>query len=1143
MVVSDSQAYEDVVILYLPAVVSGVLLVVFWYLHEQSRAAYFNAWRLAWFCYCAAYGLDIYLFKVNYSAFTDWTATVLLAMVPLFIFASTRLVFKSEFPLRWPEVAILAGFLLWAWQNEHAQSLMPHGPSAVFLHVGGLSIPFDIYLGMAVLLFYSAFRFWSYGIQRGSLPFRLLSGSLVLWAVLLLSHQFQSLIDVFDRLGIGHVIGPIPQMIIGIAMVMVLYESERRTVQDSLLAFSSFEMETTRILEAADLEPAMSRMLAGMLAPLEASRGLIWIADSWRRILPGVQNGVSPELLGNISRSGGADYLLDLLGGGKEKLSFRDLKALHTGEFEDPRATRLQELLAQEDVSGLTVVSLQTRENNFGLVIVPHQQRHGYGSSQLRLLSAMCRQLSMTIENYALMQDAARRTEEFELLAQIGQVVSSRLDPDEVLRTVHRELGRLFDVQTFYVAFLEADELRFELEYEEGVEVPKRSRKATSGLSEYVVRTGEPLLVRNDMESVRARLGLVKTGTPSKCFCAVPIFMAGRSIGVMAALNYQREFIYEQRDLDVMKTAAGQVAVAMENARLFAEEQRRSKYLEFLNSVSKTAISSQEPDAMMAEIVGEIQKNFRFDHIGIGILDYASKDIEIKAEAGTTEKALGRRIPLGVGILGRVARTGELALVQNTSEGRLLGILPESKSVLSIPIAYGDTLLGVLNVESRRENAFAPQEVLIMRTLADLLATALHNAYVFQKMQQQSITDGLTGIKTRRFFNESLQSEWKRASRSGRPFSIVLIDLDKFKTINDSMGHLEGDLVLARVGRILEQKSRQSNVVARYGGDEFVILMPETGVEQAQILSERLRLWIATDTMLNERQITGSFGVATFPAHGASAEDILRIADMGMYNAKRSGGNRVSTPEDFQQSETPASLRPAASYVESFLQREELGPESIDDLVSSLARLQASVAGAGAKDVVLEAIRMLGHAAEAREVAGAGHGDLVAEHAEAIGRELGMPEDDLNDLVQAARFHDIGKVLISPAILNKEQKLTLEEVHTLQQHPVLGARILGALPGAARAANIVRHHHERFDGSGYPEKLRGEAIPLGARILHVLEAYTHITLDRPYAAKRHPAQAMAELERMSGTQFDGMVVRVFLKQLKRSKALHTTASS
>src|SRR5262249_25023803 len=180
----------------------------------------------------------------------------------------------------------------------------------------------------------------------------------------------------------------------------------------------------------------------------------------------------------------------------------------------------------------------------------------------------------------------------------------------------------------------------------------------------------------------------------------------------------------------------------------------------------------------------------------------------------------------------------------------------------------------------------------------------------------------------------------KRASRSGRPFSVVLMDLDKFKEVNDSMGHLEGDLVLARVGRLLEQKCRQSNVVARYGGDEFIILMPETGVEQAQILAERLRLWLAMDPMLHEHNITGSFGVASFPVHGFSAAGIIRVADAGMYASKHAGGNRVSTAETFADSESVAAQRQQISgYIEGFLQRDQAGPEQLEELVTTLRRL------------------------------------------------------------------------------------------------------------------------------------------------------------------------------------------------------------
>ena len=151
----------------------------------------------------------------------------------------------------------------------------------------------------------------------------------------------------------------------------------------------------------------------------------------------------------------------------------------------------------------------------------------------------------------------------------------------------------------------------------------------------------------------------------------------------------------------------------------------------------------------------------------------------------------------------------------------------------------------------------------------------------------------------------------------------MLIDLDKFKDVNDTFGHLEGDLVLARVGRLLEQRCRQSNVVARYGGDEFVILMPETSIDQAHALAERLRLWLSQDAMLAEHHITGSFGVASFPAHGFSAEDIIRVADAGMYSAKHSGGNRVSMVEEFGDGENFAAQRQQLStYIEGFLQQD-----------------------------------------------------------------------------------------------------------------------------------------------------------------------------------------------------------------------------
>jgi diguanylate cyclase (GGDEF)-like protein len=598
----------------------------------------------------------------------------------------------------------------------------------------------------------------------------------------------------------------------------------------------------------------------------------------------------------------------------------------------------------------------------------------------------------------------------------------------------------------------------------------------------------------------------------------------------MAALSTERESQFLARDLEVMQTVAGQLGVAVENARLFMEEQRRARHLAFLNNISKMAISSEDAEQMMVDIVREIQKNFRYDHIGIGIMDYATKDIEIKAEAGTTSQTLGRRVAVGSGVLGKVARTGVSALVQNAGPGQLAGVLPESRAVLCLPISYGETLLGVLNVESRDENAFAPQDVLILNTLADLLATALHNSFVFQKLQQQSITDGLTGIKTRRFFWEALSSEWKRASRSGRPFSVVLIDLDKFKEVNDSLGHLEGDLVLARVGRLLEQKCRQSNVVARYGGDEFIILMPETGIEQAQVLAERLRLWLATDPMLEEHHITGSFGVASFPVHGFSMEELIRVADAGMYVAKHAGGNQVSTSDSFGEG-SAVQRQLVSGYIDGFLQREHNGPEQLEELVSTLRKL-CGRGDDGDQRAMKEAIEALSRAAEQRELNAAGHGEQCGHFAGIIARGLNLPAQEVEDITFAGRVHDVGKLFIPERILNKPGQLTENEFAVIMTHPQVGAEVLRAIPEIARAAEAIESHHEAFDGGGYPFGLKGEGIPLHGRIVAVADAYVNMTSDRSFAPPKTDEQALAELGKLSGTRFDGMIVRLFARLLK-----------
>ncbi len=1128
-----------------PGVVALLLFFVFTYLYEQSRQLYFRAWQLGWAAYTLHYLLDAWAAFRSPSAVAALFANLLMVGMALCILISTRLMrrgtsaeLRQHFQLRWYEIVLAAAGTALAFWNVWAH-IVNGAYRPELLAYPHLSLE----ASLAGVLFYCSWYFYRHGHRKNSLAFTVLAVSLALWAALMAFGQFRGpYVEIFGIM--GNMLGPVPQMLLGIAMVMVLFENERNAVQENALAFSTLGVDPMRLLSAENLVPSMQSILDRLVAPLPTKRALICISPRWRAVLPSVQQGFAGEFVARMETSGAGDYISELAYRRGGFVTFNNIPEMAEPlpAFPGARFAQFRQVMIEQGIQRLTAVSLQTREHNFGLILFPHAERRIFGSSNLRLLIGLALQIGLTLENYVIMHDTQRRTKEYELLTEIGQVVSSRLDQDEILLAIKEELSKIFDTAEFYIAFQEGDSIRFELEAEQGRMLPKRSRKVANGLTEYVLRTAQPLLIRSDLEKVRERLGVTFVpARPAKSYCAVPIVFGGKPAGVMGVMNYEREFAFEQGDVEIMQTAAGQVSVAIENARLFAEEQRRSRQLAFLNSISKTAISSEDAEQMLAEIVGHIQRNFRFDHIGIGILDYVSKDIEIKAEAGSTAKAMGKRIPLGIGIPGRVARSGEMALVQGITPGQALGgILAESRSVLCIPISYSDKLLGVLNVESQQEEAFEPQDVLILNTLADLLATALHNSFVFQKLQQQSITDGLTGIKTRRFFWEALSSEWKRASRSGRPFSVVLIDLDKFKEVNDGLGHLEGDLVLARVGRLLEQKCRQSNVVARYGGDEFIILMPETGVEQAQILAERLRLWLASDPMLSEHGITGSFGVASFPIHGFSAESIIRVADAGMYSSKHAGGDRVSVADEYAEDETGSSQRQMISgYIEGFLHRQHTGPEHLDELTLTLKRLCGGDEECNVP-LLREAIESLAHAAESREINGLGHGELVSQSCQILGRAMSLSAEDVAELCYAARVHDVGKIFIPEKILNKTGPLSEEEIYLVKMHPRVACELLASIPASENLQKAVEHHHEAFDGTGYPGGLRGEQIPLWARMIAIADAYVNMTTDRSFAVAKTREQALAELHRLSGTRYDGMLVRILARELRAERAANLT---
>jgi len=928
-------------------------------------------------------------------------------------------------------------------------------------------------------------------------------------------------------------------------MVKAVYEEERRRVERNMLALSNLNLATSSFV-GGEIQKMLAQALDRVLNVVRIPAGALCLhygdAQGPTSV---VVTGLNDSFCSSIQSDDLDRYVVNLVARLGGLVVLRNLEADKDYEAleKEEAFKKLRKLMLEQGQRTVVGISLQAKERVFGVLLLGTPDNRNFTPAELRLLLALGHQIGMAVENSYLIQQTSRRSEELHILNEIGRALSSTLDLDTLFDRIYSEMQRLLDVSSFYIAFFDhkSDRVRFELEIIDGDRHPKRERPSGNHLTEYMVRTRQPLLIRDHFAEETERLG-VKPNQTAGSFCGVPLILYDRAIGVMA-VHSKQERAFDEGHIELLRVLASEAGIAIENARLFEEQQKKSRHLMLLNNISSHAITTLNPEEMLSKIAAEIENGLTYDHIGIAILDYSAKELVIQAEAGGRRDAQGRRILLGEGLVGQVARTGQMAVVREVGPSTPRPVLPGSISAIALPVTFGEQLLGVLYVESSEPCEFAEQEVLLLRTLADLFAGALHSAFAFQKAQEQAITDGLTGVKTHRFLMEALSSEWKRSTRANRPFALVLMDLDRFKFVNDFYGHLEGDVVLQRVGHILEQNCRRSDVVARYGGDEFVILMPETTVEQARQLASKLRGWVASDPLLRDKNITASFGIAGFPVHGSTPQELIQVADSSMYLSKHQGGNSVSSAEHYDASETKKWKKDVLeAYLGVTLKRLfSTGPEAFEEIYRRLEQFTRSLAEQGAAGdgetlppAVVETVTSLALAIDAKDHYTQGHSQKVSAYAVLIAQALSMDQAEVEELRLAALLHDIGKVGIPEAILNKSGPLDAAEWETMKTHTELGAKILEPLLAMKRIRLMVRHHHEFYDGTGYPDRLNGENIPYGARVIAIADAYDTITSERTYKKARTPDDAFTELERCAANQFDPEIVRIFIETMRRA---------
>ena len=390
--------------------------------------------------------------------------------------------------------------------------------------------------------------------------------------------------------------------------------------------------------------------------------------------------------------------------------------------------------------------------------------------------------------------------------------------------------------------------------------------------------------------------------------------------------------------------------------------------------------------------------------------------------------------------------------------------------------------------------------VLSVALVGPLLAIALYQRSTHRALRAMrlALTDPLTGLGNHRHFHERLQRELLNAEEQARPLTLCLVDIDDFKKINDRFGHPAGDRVLSQIATRL----RQGGEAFRLGGDEFALLLADHDEATALTAAESIVERIATIEIDHVGEVTVSAGLATFPVQGHGRDELIRLADSALYWAKEHGKNRVRLyrPDIVELAE---------------LKRLASGPDKA-------ARYRAAAS--------------LAKAVDARDTYTGSHSERVTELAARVATRLALDSEQVELTRLAASLHDLGKLAIPEEILRKAGSLTDSERLVLERHPQIGFRMLDSL-GVDLIAHLVLHHHERWDGAGYPDGLAGEQIPLGSRIIFVTDAYDAMTSDRIYRPRRSSRAALAELERCAGTQFDPGIVAAFRDEIEASSPL------
>ena len=580
----------------------------------------------------------------------------------------------------------------------------------------------------------------------------------------------------------------------------------------------------------------------------------------------------------------------------------------------------------------------------------------------------------------------------------------------------------------------------------------------------------------------------------------VPLISRNHLIAILV-LGKKQSGRYSLEDFTIIEDVTNRVAVSLEKEHLSEQLREREEELSVMNSSSVILSSSLDIQEIFPSFLEELKKVVDVSWATIVLIEENNLCCMALSSPEGSAYQVGERVPLEGTGTGWVVTQKKSFIESDLSKEMYFTTGAQFyqqglRTMAYLPLIAKGRAIGSFIVASKLPNAYSQRHIKLLEQLASQIAMPLENSQLYAKAEKKARVDELTRLLNRRSLDEMIDNEISRHSRYGGVFTLAILDLDSFKTYNDSYGHLSGDKLLREVGHIIKSVIRNVDHAFRYGGDEFAILLPQTNIDDALQVLERVREKIAKGLDSGDIHVTTSIGLASWPDDGISHTDIIAAADVTLYRAKRSGGNK-----SFCASGIPST--------------------------SQLAEL-AAVKGNTIDNKYFTIIHALAETVDSKSYLTHAHSKKVTDCALALVKSLKLEPAEITRLEACALLHDIGKISISDTIMNKKAELTAEEAEEVKKHPQVGADIVSRIPQLVSCANGILHHHECYDGSGYPDGLKGEDIPLESRIIAIADAFTNMTCEKIQSDNMSIEQAVEELKQCSGKQFDPYLVEQFI---------------